>query len=107
MSPLLAVAAAFLVCLACYLLVPVEPPHWRSALSPAAVAGVAIGLLTSLFGALAPLLVSGFTGLGVIASVFVALVWLGWVFQFLLYGAAYTRARDVQARSRERALRIF
>lgn len=98
-SPLLAVGAAWLVCLACYLLVPVRPPHWRAALPPAIIAGTAIGLLTSLFGALSQLLVGGFTGLGVIASVFIALVWLNWLFQAVLLGAAYARARDVQLRA--------
>jgi uncharacterized BrkB/YihY/UPF0761 family membrane protein len=107
LSPLVAIGVAWLVCLACYLLLPVRPPHWRAALVPAIVAGTAIGLLTSLFGVLAPLLVGGFTGLGVIASVFIALVWLNWLFQALLLGAAYARSRDVQARSRVRAPRIF
>ncbi len=106
-SPLVAIGAAWLVCLACYLLVPIRPPSWRAALPPALIAGTAIGLLTSLFGALAPLLVAGFTGLGVIASVFVALVWLNWLFQAVLLGAAYARARDVHGRSRQPVLRIF
>lgn len=107
LSPLVAVGAAFLVCLACYLLLPIRPPHWRAALVPAVIAGTAIGLLTSLFGLLAPMLAGGFTSLGVIASVFIALVWLNWLFQALLLGAAYARARDVQLRANARALRIF
>ena len=107
-SPLVAVGAAWLVCLACYLLLPVKPPHWRAALVPAIVAGTAIGLLTSLFGVLAPMLVGGFTSLGVIASVFIALVWLNWLFQALLLGAAYARQRDVHQRHREAEIaRIF
>ena len=106
--PLVAVGAAWLVCLACYLLLPVRPPHWRAALVPAIVAGTAIGLLTSLFGVLAPMLAGGFTSLGVIASVFIALVWLNWLFQALLLGAAYARHRDVQQRHRESEVaRIF
>jgi membrane protein len=107
LSPLVAVGAACLVCLACYLLLPIRPPHWRAALVPAVIAGTAIGLLTSLFGLLAPMLAGGFTSLGVIASVFIALVWLNWLFQALLLGAAYARARDVQLRANARALRIF
>jgi uncharacterized BrkB/YihY/UPF0761 family membrane protein len=107
-SPLVAVGAAWLVCLACYLLLPVRPPHWRAALVPAIVAGTAIGLLTSLFGVLAPILVGGFTSLGVIASVFIALVWLNWLFQAVLLGAAYAHQRDVQQRHRESEVtRIF
>lgn len=107
LSPLVAVGAACLVCLACYLLLPIRPPHWRAASVPAVIAGTAIGLLTSLFGLLAPMLAGGFTSLGVIASVFIALVWLNWLFQALLLGAAYARARDVQLRANARALRIF
>ncbi len=108
LSPLVAIGVAWLVCLACYLLLPVRPPHWRAALVPAIVAGTAIGLLTSLFGVLAPLLVGGFTGLGVIASVFIALVWLNWLFQAVLLGAAYTRQRDVHLRHRDtEVVRIF
>ena len=77
-------------------------------LVPAIVAGTAIGLLTSLFGVLAPMLAGGFTSLGVIASVFIALVWLNWLFQALLLGAAYARQRDVQQRHRESEVaRIF
>lgn len=107
LSPLVAIVIAWAVCLACYLLVPVQPPSWRAALRPAIIAGTAIGLLTSFFGALAPFLVQGFTGLGLIASVFIALVWLNWLFQAMLLGAAYARARDVQLRANARALRIF
>jgi membrane protein len=108
LSPLVAIGAAWLVCLACYLLLPVRPPHWRAALVPAIVAGTAIGLLTSLFGVLAPILVGGFTSLGVIASVFIALVWLNWLFQAVLLGAAYARQRDVLQRHREAEVtRIF
>ena len=32
-------------------------------------------------------------GLGVLASVFVALVWFNWIFQILLYGGAWARLR--------------
>lgn len=106
-SPLVAIVVAWVVCLACYLLVPVQPPSWRVAVRPAIIAGTFVGLLTSFFGALAPVLVSGFQGLGLIASVFVALVWLNWLFQAVLLGAAYARALDVQARTRIRTLRIF
>ena len=37
--------------------------------------------------------VEGFTALGALASVFVALVWFNWVFQMLLYGGAWARLR--------------
>jgi uncharacterized BrkB/YihY/UPF0761 family membrane protein len=95
-SPLAAIAVSTFVALAVYQLVPSDRPGFRSALPAALLAGLAIGLLTSLFGILTPLLVGGFLGLGVLASVFVALVWFNWVFQILLYGAAYARLRRDQ-----------
>ena len=107
LSPVIAVVAAWLVCLACYRLVPVGPPHWRAALVPAIVAGTSIGLLTSLFGALAPVLVRDSLA-SALASVFLALVWFGWLFQAVLLGAAYARLRDVQdGIGKPRCPRIF
>jgi uncharacterized BrkB/YihY/UPF0761 family membrane protein len=95
-SPLLAIVASSLVALAVYELVPTDRPAIRAALTPAVLAGIGMGLLTSLFGLLAPLLVGGLSGLGVIASVFVALIWFNWVFQILLIGAAYAHLREDQ-----------
>ncbi len=100
LSPIISVGAASLICLACYVLVPVEPPRVRAAAPASLLAGVFIGILTALFGFIAPWLVSGFQGLGAIASVFIALVWFGYVFQALLYGAAYARMLDDRDRSR-------
>jgi hypothetical protein len=42
--------------------------------------------------------VAGVSGLGIIASVFIALIWFGYVFQALLYGASFARIRDVQVK---------
>jgi len=93
LTPAVAIVVCALVALIVYVIVPSDTPGWRSALLPAVVAGVAMGLLTSLFGLVSPLLVGGFSGLGVLASVFVALVWFNWVFQILLYGGAWARLR--------------
>ncbi|MBX3029391.1 MAG: YihY/virulence factor BrkB family protein [Chloroflexi bacterium] len=100
LSPLIAVCVASGVCLACYRLVPISPPPVRSSILPACAAGVFIGLLTSLFSLIGGFLVAGVSGLGLIASVFVALIWFHYVFQALLYGAAFARLRDVQTRYR-------
>ena len=97
-SPVLAVAVAAGICLAVYRVVPSDPPSRRAATVPALCAGVFIGLLTSLFGLLTSTLIQGVVGLGAIASVFIALIWFNYVFQALLYGAAYARIR----RDRER-----
>jgi uncharacterized BrkB/YihY/UPF0761 family membrane protein len=92
-SPLVAVLVATAVSLVVFTVVPSDSPTWRAALPPAFVAGVGIGLLTSLYAILAPLLVGGFTGLGTIAFVFAALVWFNWVFQILMYAGAWARLR--------------
>jgi membrane protein len=74
-------------------LVPTAPPTWHEAWLPVIVAGTAIGLLTSLFSVLAPLLVGGLAAFGVLAAVFGAFVWLNLSFQLLLWGAAWARFR--------------
>ncbi len=84
---------AILVCEVVYVVVPRNGPSWRAAAVPALAAGTGIGLLTSLFGILTPFLIRGFAALGVIASVFAALVWFNLLFQILLYGAAWARIR--------------
>jgi membrane protein len=96
--PVLALAIMALVVLAVYVLVPTAPPSVRAALAPAIVAGLGIGVLTNLFSVLAPWLIGGLSGFGVIATVFGALIWLNFSYQILLYGAAWARLR----RDRER-----
>lgn len=90
-SPLLAVVAASLLCLTVYVVLPNQRPTVGDAAPAALAAGTGIGLLTTGFGTLAPLLVEGFMALGVIASVFVALVWFNWTFAIMLMGASYAR----------------
>ena len=97
-SPIVTIAAASLICLACYRLVPVEPPRVRTAAPAAVLAGTFIGLLTALFGLIASWLFGSLLALGALTSVFLALVWFGYVFQALLYGAAYARLRVMEAR---------
>ena len=92
-APVVACAVGVVVTGVVYFVVPRNGPSLRAAFAPAFAAGIAIGLLTSLFGLVAPLLVSGFSALGVIASVFAALIWLNLVFQVLLYGATWASLR--------------
>ena len=99
LAPLVALGVMVVVVLAIYLLVPAAPPSWRAALPPAIAAGIGIGVLTNLFGLLAPWLIGGMLAFGVIATVFGALVWLSLSYQILLYGAAWARLRrDSQIR---------
>lgn len=95
--PLISMAVFTVVVLAVYRLVPTLPPGWRAALPPAIVAGIGIALLTNLFSLLAPLLIGGLAGFGLIATVFGALVWLNFSYQILLYGAAWARLRRDRA----------
>jgi len=99
-TPLGALAVMIVVVLAIYLFVPTAPPSLRDAWLPAVVAGTGIGLLTSLFGVLAPYLVGGLLAFGVIATVFAALIWLNLSYQILLYGAAWARLRRDEAQGR-------
>jgi membrane protein len=102
-TPIGALLVMILVVLAIYLFVPTAPPGFRAALPPAIVAGIGIGLLTSLFGILAPWLVGGLLAFGVIATVFAALIWLNLSYQILLFGAAWARIRRDKLEERSRA----
>lgn len=98
LGPAIALVVMVLVVMGVYRLVPTAPPSRRAALPPAILAGLGIGILTNLFSLLAPLLIGGMSGFGVIAAVFGALVWLNLSYQILLFGAAWARVR----RDRER-----
>jgi membrane protein len=91
---------AFLAALAVYVIVPMHGATLRQAFWPALIAGLAIGAFTTLFGWIAPLLVRQWLALGILGSVFIALVWLNLVFQALIYGAALARLhRDRERRT--------
>ena len=91
--PIISLAVFVAVVLIIYLLVPTAPPSFRAALPAALVAGVGIGLLTNLFGVLAPWLIGGLSAFGVIATAFGVLISLNFSYQSLLYGAAWARLR--------------
>lgn len=97
-SPLVFIGFSIVAVLLTYRLVPTAPPSWRAAWLPAVVAGAGIGMLTSLFSVLAPVLVGGLAAFGVLAAVFGAFVWLNLGFQMLLWGAAWARYRRDQHR---------
>ena len=56
--------------------------------------GIAIIVLTQIFTYLVPRLVGVAALAGSLASAFIALAWLSFCFQALLYGAAWVRVRD-------------
>jgi membrane protein len=82
------------VVLVVYRTLPPKAPTWRSALIPATVVGVAIVILTQIFTFLVPRLVGVAALAGSLASAFIALAWLSFSFQALLYGAAWVRVRE-------------
>jgi membrane protein len=83
-----------------YRTLPPKAPAWRSAALPAVIVGVAFVVLTQVFMFLVPRLVGVAALAGSIASAFVALAWLSFSFQALLYGAAWVRVREDERRSR-------
>ena len=93
---------AFVVWLA-YVIVPTAGPGPRLALLPALATGGVIAILTSLFGVLAPLLVGQLAGIGLLAAVFTALIWMRLVFELLIYGGAWARVRRDHARRKTEA----
>jgi membrane protein len=85
---------AFAVILAAYRFLPPRTPRWRSALIPAIVVSIAVVILTQIFTLLVPRLVGVAALAGSLASAFIALAWLSFTFQAILYGAAWVRVRD-------------
>ena len=92
-TTLLTLVLIVLAVYACYRLVPTAPPDRRAALLPAIVAGLGIALLTLLYGEIAGRLVGALRAFGVLAALFGALIWLNYVFQLLMMGAAWARFR--------------
>ncbi len=92
-GPTLTVFLMVVVVLLTYRFVPVAAPSVRAAVVPAVVTGLAIGVLTLLFTVIAPRLVGGLAAFGALVAVFAALIWLNFVFQLLIWGAAWTRLR--------------
>jgi uncharacterized BrkB/YihY/UPF0761 family membrane protein len=90
-------ALGFFAVMAMYRTLPPTAPRWRSALIPAIAVGVAIVILSQIFVALVPRLVGVAALAGSLASAFIALAWLSFTFQAVLYGAAWVRVRDEYA----------
>jgi membrane protein len=93
LGPAISLLVMIAVVLIVYRYVPTAPPSLRAALLPAVAAGAGIGLLTNLFTLLAPLLIGGLAGFGILAALFGAFIWLNYCFQMLIYGAAWARYR--------------
>jgi membrane protein len=77
-----------------YRTLPPRAPRLRSEAIPAIVVGVALVVLSQVFSFLVPRLVGVAALAGSLASAFIALAWLAFGFQALLYGAAWVRVRE-------------
>ena len=100
-GPLLLAAAIGVVALM-YRILPPHSPRWSAVGPPAVVVGVAVAVLSQAFAWLAPRLVGAAALAGSLATAFVALAWLSFTFQALLYGASWVRVREVEAIKAER-----
>lgn len=88
-----AAAVTVLALAAVYRYLPAGAPSWRTILVPSVGVAIVLVLVTRLFVFLAPRLIGAAAFLGTLATVFAALAWLGIVFQAILIGAAWIRAR--------------
>lgn len=101
-SPLLTIGLEVGVVLLAYRFIPTAPASWRASFLPALFAGLGVALVTMLFSVLAQRLVGALAAFGAIAAVFAALIWLNYVFQLLIWGAAWARfRRDARDAARE------
>jgi membrane protein len=76
-----------------YRMVPTDTPSWRAIRRPAAAAGVALALLTGIFAVLTPRLIGALHVYAAFVAVFAAMIWLSYVAQTLLIGAAWVHRR--------------
>ena len=93
-SPPMVALITVAVVLAVYQVVPPRRPPLRAAVPPAIAAGLAIFVLGQVFLFAAPRIVGTAALTGPLATAFIALAWLSFSFQALLYGAAWVRVRD-------------
>jgi membrane protein len=74
-------------------LLPRRRPRWRDAIVPAAWAGLGASVLTGVFTLASPVLFGSADLYGALAGIFLGLVWLSYVTQLFLVGAAWVAVR--------------
>ena len=102
-SPLTILVLGVVAVAIAYRVLPPKAPRWRSILPAAVLVGIAITVLTQIFTFLVPYLVGAAAIAGSLASAFIALAWLSFSFQALLYGASWVRVAELRAAARESA----
>ena len=100
-SPPTVVLITIGVVLIVYRILPPRVPSFRAVVPPAIGAGLAIFLLAQAFLFAAERIVGIAALTGPLATAFIALAWLSFSFQALLYGAAWVSVRDGSARARD------
>ena len=83
-----------------YRIVPTVTPSWREIGLPSAVVGFVLALLTAIFALIAPRMVGSLAVYGAFVAVFAAMIWLSFVTQAILLGAAWVHRRGVIAVAR-------
>jgi membrane protein len=83
-----------------YRFVPRPRPGWRALALPAIVMGLGVWALTSLFTVLGPLLFGSVQLYGAFGALFLGLIWLSYVTQLVVLGAAWVAERDRRERER-------
>lgn len=86
-----------------YRMVPTDTPSWRAISRPAAAAGIALAVITGIFAVLTPRLIGALHIYAAFVAVFAAMIWLSYVAQTLLIGAAWVYRR-AQAEADRRPL---
>ena len=101
LGSILASIVVFAVAMAViYRIVPTAAPSWREVSVPAAVVGAALAVLTAIFALLAPRMVGSLAVYGTFVAIFAAMIWLSFVTQAILIGAAWVHRRGVVAAER-------
>lgn len=80
-----------------YRIVPTRTPTWRAISLPSLAVGVTVAILTGVFALLTPRLVGALRVYGVFVVVFAAMIWLAYVAQAILVGAAWVHRRTPAA----------
>jgi membrane protein len=82
-----------------YRMVPTDTPPWRSIGRPALAVGLALALFTLIYAIITPRLIGSLQVYGAFVAVFAAMIWLSYVAQAILVGAAwvYRRTREAAA----------
>lgn len=78
-----------------YRIVPTNQPAWRMIGRPALVVGAFAATFTATFSVITPQLVGSLQVYGAFVAVFAAMIWLSFISQVLLVGAAWVHRRTV------------